>query len=58
MNICLIRQDESADEVNLALGEIILGRGPLLGVSTIGSVQVCNVEIALSEVELIKQNLS
>ncbi|XP_023703611.1 aprataxin and PNK-like factor isoform X2 [Cryptotermes secundus] len=31
MNICLIRQDESADEVNLALGEITLGRGPLLG---------------------------
>lgn len=31
MNICLIRQDESAGEVNVALGEITLGRGPLLG---------------------------
>jgi hypothetical protein len=44
MNICLIRQDESADEVNVALGEITLGRGLLLGVSTIGSVEVHNVE--------------
>jgi hypothetical protein len=52
MNICLIRQDQSADEVNVALGEITLGRGPLLGVSTVCSVQVHNVEIALSQVEL------
>lgn len=53
MNICLIRQDKSADEVNLALGEVTLGRGPLLGVSTIGLVQVRNVEIAQGQLELI-----
>jgi hypothetical protein len=35
-NICLLRQDESAGEVNIALGEVTIGRGPLLGVSTIG----------------------
>jgi hypothetical protein len=48
MNICLIRQDESAEEVNVALGEITLGRGPLLGVSTIGSVKMqSNVEFVV-----------
>jgi hypothetical protein len=50
MNICLIRQDESAGEVNVALGEITLGRGPLLGVSTVSSVKVNNyVESVLSQ---------
>jgi hypothetical protein len=49
MNICLIRQDESAGEVNVALGEITVGRGPLLGVSTLSSVKVHNnVEIVVS----------
>jgi hypothetical protein len=49
MNICLIRQDESAGEVNVALGEITLGRGPLLAVSTTGSIKVQNsTEIVLS----------
>jgi hypothetical protein len=42
MNICLIRQDESAEEINVVLGEVTLGRGPLLGVSIVGSVKVQN----------------
>jgi hypothetical protein len=37
-----MRQDESTEEVNVVLGEVILGRGPLLGVSTIGSVKMQN----------------
>lgn len=31
MNVTLVRQDESVGEVNIALGEVIFGRGPLLG---------------------------
>lgn len=31
MNITLVRQDESFGEVNITLGEVTFGRGPLLG---------------------------
>ncbi|KDR22686.1 aprataxin and PNK-like factor isoform X3 [Zootermopsis nevadensis] len=30
-NICLVRQDEKAGELNIALGEATIGRGPLIG---------------------------
>jgi hypothetical protein len=42
-NICLVRQDESAGELNIALGEITFGRGPLTGVSTIDLAKVQNI---------------
>jgi hypothetical protein len=41
-NICLIRQDESAGELNIALGEVTIGRGPLIGVSRTDSVNLQN----------------
>jgi hypothetical protein len=47
MNITLVRQDESVGEVNIALGEIIIGRGPLLGVSTTDRMKVRKIEFCL-----------
>jgi hypothetical protein len=47
MNVTLVRQDESVGEVNIALGEVIFGRGPLLGVSTTDKMKVRNIELCL-----------
>lgn len=41
-NICLVRQDENAEELNIVLGEVTIGRGPVTGVSRTDSLNVQN----------------
>jgi hypothetical protein len=49
MNITLVRQDESFGEVNITLGEVTIGRGPLLGVSTVNKMKTKNIEFSLDK---------
>lgn len=49
MNITLVRQDESFGEVNITLGEVTLGRGPLLGVSTVNKMKARKIELSLDK---------
>jgi hypothetical protein len=46
MNITLVRQDESVGDINIALGEVDIGRGPLLGVSTTNEMKVRKIELS------------
>jgi hypothetical protein len=47
MNITLVRQDESVEEVNITLGEVTFGRGPLLGVSIVNKMKARKIEFSL-----------
>jgi len=49
MNITLVRQDESFEEVNITLGEVTIGRGPLLGVSTVNKIKASKTEFYLDK---------
>jgi hypothetical protein len=49
MNITLVRQDESFGEVNITLGEVTFGRGPLLGVSTVNKIKARKIEFSLDK---------
>jgi hypothetical protein len=49
MNITLVRQDESFGEVNITLGEVTIGRGPLLGVSTVNEMKGRKIEFSLEK---------
>jgi hypothetical protein len=49
MNITLVRQDENFEEVNITLGEVTIGRGPLLGVSTVNKMKTRKIELPLNK---------
>jgi hypothetical protein len=49
MNITLVRQDDTFGEVNITLGEVTFGRGPLLGVSTVNKMKARNIEFSLDK---------
>jgi hypothetical protein len=49
MNITLVRQDESFGEVNITLGEVTIGRGALLGVSTVNKMKARKIELPLNK---------
>lgn len=49
MNITLVRQDECVEEVNITLGEVTIGRGPLLSVSTVNKMKARKIEFSLDK---------